>query len=462
MSDSRKNNPAHPHQSFKSRFRRWITSEHVSISILAFIIGVLAGTGAYALNRMVAFVSRTLTDYIHPGEINVLLLILPLAGILLTGIYTRYILKHGIEHGVDKMMKAISERHYNLPGSAVVSPLIASTLTLGFGGSAGSEGPIAYAGAAIGSNVARICRMSPHNTMILLGCGAAAGIAGIFKAPVGGAMFALEVLSLNFTTASVLAVMVSVIAAGLTTFALTGYTIDLAFPSMATFEPHLLPSVVLLGVLCGVYSIWYTFVADKIESFLGKIRNPWLKNIVSGGIISVLVFVFPALYGEGYSVMGEVLGGNYSVLTNFGPFAHCGKEMLPVLLLGIVAVKSLAATATNSGGGVAGDFAPTLMAGCMLGLMYALAAQYWMGIDLEPGNLAYYGMAGAMAGIIQAPIMAIFIVVEMSGGYTLLMPIAVVATISFFTVKACNRLSIYDSRRRSKARNEGHTQAKHD
>ena len=158
--------------------------------------------------------------------------------------------------------------------------------------------------------------------------------------------------------------------------------------------------------------------------------------------------------------MGEVLGGNYSVLVNYGPFAHCGKEMLPVLLLGIVAVKSMAATATNSGGGVAGDFAPTLMAGCMLGLMYALAAQYWLGIDLESGNLAYYGMAGAMAGIIQAPIMAIFIVLEMSGGYTLLLPIAVVATISFLTVKACNRLSIYGSRKRSRERNEGQGQAK--
>ena len=460
MTELRKTNPRQRHKSFKSRFRDWITSEHVSISILAFIIGVLAGTGAFLLKRMVSFVSGMLTQFIHPGGFNLLLLVFPVVGILLTGIYTRYILRRDIEHGVDKMMKAIADRHYNLPGSSVISPLIASTLTLGFGGSAGSEGPIAYAGASIGSNVARLCRMSPHHTKILLGCGAAAGIAGIFKAPVGGAMFALEVLALDFTTASVLAVMVAVIAAGLTTFALTGYTIDLAFPSMATFEPHLLLSVVILGVLCGVYSIWYTFVADKMELFLGKIRNPWVKNIVSGGIISALVFVFPALYGEGYSVMGEVLGGNYSVLTNYGPFAHCGKEMLPVLLLGIVAVKSMAATATNSGGGVAGDFAPTLLAGCMLGLMYALAAQYWLGIDLESGNLAYYGMAGAMAGIIQAPIMAIFIVLEMSGGYTLLLPIAVVATISFLTVKACNRLSIYGSRKRSREGNEGQGQAK--
>ncbi len=462
MNAHRKTNPTQSHESFKSRFRQWITSEHVSISILAFVIGVLAGTAAFALKRMVAFVSHTLTHYIHPGEFNVLFLILPLAGILLTGIYTRYILKRDIEHGVDKMLKAISERHYNLPGSTVFSPLIASTLTLGFGGSAGSEGPIAYAGAAIGSNVARLCRMSPHHTMILLGCGAAAGIAGIFKAPMGGAMFALEVLALDFTTASVLAVMVAVIAAGLTTFALTGYTIDLAFPSMATFEPHLLLSVVILGILCGVYSIWYTYAADKLERLFGKIKNPWIKNIVSGGILSVLVFVFPALYGEGYSMMGEVLAGNYSGLTDYGPFAHCGKEMLPVLLLGIVAVKSFAATASNSGGGVAGDFAPTLMAGCMLGLMYALGAQYWLGIDLETGNLAYYGMAGAMAGIIQAPIMAIFIVLEMSGGYTLLLPISVVATISFLTVKACNRLSIYDSRRHRKEREEGQPQAKHD
>lgn len=442
--------PKKRHESFRSRFRHWITLEHVSIGLLAFVIGVLAGTGAFLLKRTVAFVSDALMQFAHPDGFNWLFLILPLAGILLTGIFTRYILRRDIEHGVDKMMKAFSEKHYNLPGSSIFSPIIASTLTLGFGGSAGSEGPIAYAGAAIGSNLARLTRMSPHITMVLLGCGAAAGIAGIFKAPVGGAMFALEVLALRFSTTAVMAVMVSVIAAGLTTFALTGYTIDLAFPSMATFEPRLLLSVVVLGILCGIYAMWYTFSARKMELFLGKISHPWVKNIVSGAIISLLVFLFPALYGEGYPVMGEVFAGNYSSLTDYGPFAHSSNLILPLVLLGIVAVKALAATATNSGGGVAGDFAPTLMAGCMLGLLYALVAEQWLGIDLETGNLAYYGMAGAMAGIIQAPIMAIFIVVEMSGGYTLLLPVALVSTISYFTVKACNKMSIYDTRQRTK------------
>lgn len=447
------------HWLFSARFLRWLRSEHVSISILAFITGVLAGTGAFLLKKMIAFVSTGLTSVLHSGGYNLLLLVIPLVGIVLTGIFTRYVLRRNIEHGVNQMMQGIASRHYNLSPSLTYSPLLASTLTLGFGGSAGSEGPIAYAGAAIGSNIARACRLSPKHTMILLGCGAAAGIAGIFKAPVGGAMFTLEVLAMEFTTASVLALMVAVIAAGLTTFALTGYTLDLAFPSMEIFHPNLLITVMILGVVCGLYSIWYNFIMDRMGRFFNRLSNPWVKNIISGAILSVLVFLFPALYGEGYPLMGKVLEGHFESLTAFGPFAGCGAEWLPLVLLGIVAVKALACVSSNSGGGVAGDFAPTLMAGCMLGLLYALLAKAWLGADIDSGNLAYYAMAGTMAGIIQAPTMAIFIVAEMSGGYTLLLPISIVAAISFLTVKACNRLSVYESRRRQAKAQLKHSEA---
>lgn len=449
--------PAHAFRKhpFSTRFLRWLRSEKVSISILAFITGVLAGTGAFLLKRMIAGVSGIVAGHLHPGSFNLLLLAAPLAGIVLTGVFTRYILRRNIEHGVTHLMQNVASRHYHLSPSICYSPLIASTLTLGFGGSAGSEGPIAYAGAAIGSNIARMFRLSPHHTMILLGCGAAAGIAGIFKAPVGGAMFTLEVLALEFTTVSVMALMVAVIAAGLTTFALTGFTIDLAFPSMQTFHPDMILAVVVLGIVCGIYSQWYTFVTSRMERFFDKISNPWVRNITSGLILSAIVFLFPAMFGEGYSLMGKVLEGNFDGLVTYGPFAESPAQWLPLILLAIVVLKSLACVSTNSGGGVAGDFAPTLMAGCMLGLLYAIAGNQLLGLELSTGNMAYYAMAGAMSGIIQAPIMAIFIVVEMCGGYTQLLPIAIVSTISFLTVKASNRLSIYEIHRRNRKKESG-------
>lgn len=425
---------------------------HISPNPLAFIIasmvGLVSGCFAFLLKRMIAFVSGWLTAGMHAGEANYLLLLIPVCGIVLTGVFCRYVLHRDISHGVRQLMQGLKNKVYRLPLVQTVSLMIASTLTLGFGGSAGSEGPIACTGAAIGSNMARMFHMSPRMMMIMVGCGAGAGIAGIFKAPIGGALFTLEVLRMGLSTFSVLVLCVATLISALTAYSLSGFTLDIAYNQSMPFDASLLPYVVLLGVCCGFYSLYYSYIMKRVEQWLHAVKKQWVKNLMAGAGLAVMIFWFPALYGEGYDVIGGVINGHDGGLIADGPFADVADSVWYMIAVaaGIMALKCFAASATTSGGGVSGDFAPTLFAGCVTGYVFAMLLNVLFGLHLSVAMFAYFGMAGVMAGAIRAPLMAIFLTCEMAGAYSMLLPLTIASALSFGVVRLFTADSFFSIR----------------
>lgn len=420
-------------------------SDKIRLIVLAVFVGVLAGSAAALLKWLIQEVVSLLRPLDISNGPDWTMLLLPVMGIMLTGIYQRYILRDSISHGVDKLVNDLAENRYALNPHLTYAPIIASTLTLGFGGSAGSEGPIAYSGAAIGSNIGRLSGISRDDLYILIGCGAAAGIAGIFKAPVGGAMFTLEVLGMSFTTVSVIALFGSAISAAMMAYILSGYSIDIPWNHNITFDPSIMPYILILGVFCGVYSVYYSLVMKRMRKAYESIKNPWIENLVSGAMLAVLIFIFPTLYSEGYDTVGQVLN-----LDNEAPFMHSlltgvgGQQWwLLVVLGGVLAVKCFACSASNSGGGVAGDFAPTLFAGCIAGLFFALISNKLLDLSLPLQVFAYVGMAGVMAGVIRAPLMALFLTAEMCNGFDYFLPLITVSLISYGIVMLITRKKFY-------------------
>lgn len=410
---------------------------------MALLTGLLTGAMAYVLKHLIGMVSARLMCLMSPHTFNPAFLLFPIVGIVLTGMYQRYVLHTEIYHGVERLGLAVAHRRYKLPAFLMYAPVVASTLTLGFGGSAGSEGPIAYTGAAIGSNVARRFGVRPELMRYMLACGASAGITGIFMAPIGGALFSLEVLSVELSVVAVAAVFVASLASWMMAFILAGYVPDLPFLHYQHFGEQSWPFVLALGVFCGVYSLYYSRIMRRMVKFYNHLTNPWYKNLLSGAIVAGCVFLFPALWGEGYGFIAKVLATHGADITNYSLFASASPSDHRLLILiagGMLILKPFATASTNSGGGVAGDFAPTLFAGCIAGYFFALAGNMLFGLNLSPANYAFLGMAGVMAGAIQAPLMAIFIVVEMVSHYALLLPVMATATISFAMMKVAGKV----------------------
>lgn len=406
-------------------------------SLIAFVVGVTTGTAAHILKWLIATLSGAMTSMLNPGGFNPWLLAIPLAGILLTGIFCRYIIRTPLANGVERLMADIHSDHPDLPPRLTFAPVIASTLTLGMGGSAGSEGPIAYTGAAIGSNIGRICRLDSKALMLMVGCGAGAGIAGIFKAPIGGLLFTLEVLRLPMTTVSVIALLIACITASMTAYALSGCEFDITWFPTDGLDPHILGWMALMGVFCGLYAFYYSAVMKFIAGRLHGISNVWVRNILAGAILAALVALFPVLYGEGYNTVGRIINGDTTSILSYSLWNDnpAGPWTMLIVLAAIIMVKCFATSATNNGGGVAGDFAPTLFAGCIAGLFFAQAANILFAADLDTATFALVGMAAVMAGAIRAPLMAIFLVTEMVDAYTLFLPIVMASAISFAIVK---------------------------
>lgn len=431
-----------------------LASDKVRLFLLAVIVGLLTGAAAALLKWMISKVTILLHPLLIKGGPDWTLLWVPVAGIVLTGIYQRYILRDRISHGVDKLVNDLAAKKYMLSPKLTYSPMVATSLTLGFGGSAGSEGPIAFTGAAIGSNVGRISGVPAETVYLLIACGAAAGIAGIFKAPVGGALFAIEVLGVSLTTVSVIAVFASSIAAAMTAYILSGYTLDIPWHHNVSFEPTMLVWTLILGAFCGLYAVYYSFVMKWMRKAYESIKSPWIENLASGMVLAILVFTFPSLYGEGYDVIKDIINTEWHLpfdesMFDGGVFSNL---TLPMLLGGILLAKCFACSASNSGGGVAGDFAPTLFAGCIAGLFFALKVNDLFDVGLHAQVFAYIGMAGVMAGVIRAPLMALFLTAEMCNGFDYFLPLTVVSLMSYGIVMLVTRHKFYEvhiHRRRS-------------
>jgi CIC family chloride channel protein len=420
------------------------------VLILAFFVGLFCGFAALLLKFLIHSISGFLTDHAAINEGNYIYLIFPFIGIILSSLYVRYVVRDNISHGVTRVLYAISQNKSRLKVHNMYSSMIASSVTIGFGGSVGAEGPIVFTGASIGSNLGQMFRMSPKVLMLLVGCGAAAGIAGIFKAPIAGLLFTLEVLMLDLTAVSVMPLLIASVTSATVAYVFTGYNVEFQFEQTEMFLTGRIPYVILLGLLCGLVSLYFTRVMNMMENiFRKRIHTPLLRTIVGGVILAGLVFIFPPLYGEGYDAINGLLDGDPSNIVNGSIFFNDGRQVWFILLFVglIVLFKAFATSATNGGGGVGGTFAPSLFVGCMTGFFFAFLMDHLgLGAMLSVKNFALMGMAGVMAGVMHAPLMAIFLTAEMTGGFQLFLPLLIVSTISYGTIKVFEPYSIYSMR----------------
>lgn len=418
------------------------------VVILALLVGIIGGFAALLLKWLIHLISHALTSHFQVNGGQLLYIVYPALGVLITLLFVKYLVRDNISHGVTRVLYAISQNKSRLKRHNVYTSLCASSVTIGFGGSVGAEGPIVFTGAAIGSRIGQWFRMSPRVLMILVGCGAAAGIAGIFKAPIAGMLFTIEVLMIDLTTMSVMPLLVASITGAVLAYVFTGYNAEFYFVQTEQFLTSRIPYTILLGVFCGLVSLYFTRVMNMMENFFRRITNVWLRYAIGAVVLSGLVFVFPPLYGEGYDSIIELLSGNTAEMFD-GSIFYDFRSSTWVVILFIIALtvtKAFATSATNGAGGVGGTFAPSLFVGCMAGFVFAYTANTLFGLDLSVKNFALMGMAGVMAGVMHAPLMGIFLTAELTGGYTLFLPLLIVSALSYFTIKYFEPFSIYAMR----------------
>lgn len=434
------------------RWREDHIPEKSFVVILAIIIGVASGLAAVLLKFLIGTISGLVNSVTEASQANYYYLVFPIIGIFLTGIYVRYVVRDNISHGVTRVLYAIAQKKSRLKFYNMYASLASSSVTIGCGGSVGAEGPIVFTGAAIGSNLGQAFRLSPHMLMMLVGCGAAAGISGIFKAPIAGVLFTVEVLMLDLTAGSVMPLIMASVAGATVAYVFTGYNVEFFFTQSEMFYTSRIPYVVILGVFCGLVSVYFTKMIEVMERMFGRISRPRYRFFLGSILLSVLIFVFPPLFGEGYESINYLLNGHVEQIFNNSLFYGMRSSVGATLLLvgALCFMKVFATSATNGGGGVGGTFAPSLYVGCMAGFLFAYAVNSLGIVDptmpLSTKNFALVGMAGVMAGVMHAPLMAIFLTAEMTGGYSLFLPLLIVAAISYGTSRIFSNYSIYTKR----------------
>lgn len=432
------------------RWREKHLKEKTFVMFVALLVGILGGVAAISLKFIIHLISGLLTAHVNPDAGNYIYILFPALGVVLSALYVRYVVKDDISHGVTRVLYAISQNKSRLKRHNIYTSLVASSVTIGFGGSVGAEGPIVYTGAAIGSNIGSMFKMSPRNLMILVGCGAAAGIAGIFKAPIAGMLFTLEVLMLDLTAVSVMPLLIASITSATIAYIYTGYDVEFFFMQSESFYMSRIPFVIALGIVCGFVSLYFTRMMNMMEDFFRGFKNRWIKTVIGCGILAMFVFLFPPLYGEGYGSIMSLLDGDPSAIVNGSPFYGDREQVgfILIFILFIILTKPLATSATNGGGGVGGTFAPSLYVGCMCGFLFAYFINNLQigDLTLSTKNFALIGMAGVMSGVMHAPLMAIFLTAELTGGYSLFLPLLIVSTISYLTIKVFEPYSIYTMR----------------
>ncbi len=426
--------------------------EHISdrqmTLILAFVIGVLASVAGYFLHGIVHEIQVLLTSGFNKSTYNLLFLLFPIVGIYLTSLFIKYVVRDNISHGITRVLYAISTKQSKLKGHNCWSSVVASGITIGFGGSVGAEAPIVLTGSAIGSNLGQIFRMDKKTMILLVGCGASAAIAGIFKAPIAGLVFTLEVLMVDLSMASLLPILISCVTATCFTYILMGDKSLFDFTLTNPWVLDRLPACILLGVFCGFVSLYFMRTMSACEGFFAKISQyPYVKLLFGGIILSSLIFLFPSLYGEGYSAVNILLKGRTEadwdmVMSNSLFYGH---SHLLVLYIGLVTfTKVFATSATNGSGGCGGTFAPSLFIGGFAGFFFA---RLWninqIGVYVPEQNFTLMGMAGVMTGVMHAPLTGIFLIAELTGGYQLFMPLMIVCISSYLTINIFESHSIY-------------------
>ena len=416
---------------------------------VCFLVGILTAVAAWLLKAAIHFFQVFLTENFSQSNMNFAYLLFPIVGILLAGLYVRYIVKDDISHGVTKILFSISQRKSRIKQHNMYSSLVASSITIGFGGSVGAEAPIVLTGSAIGSNLGRFFKLEQHSLMILVGCGAAGAIAGIFKAPIAGILFVIEVLLLDLTMSSILPLLVTAVTATTVSYLLNGMGAMFAFSQVEPFMLNRIPFVILLGIFCGFISLYVIRTMSWCESLFSKLSHG-NKFLLGGTLLSILIFLFPPLFGEGYNTINTLLAGgdSFRSLTNESFFYNLeSRWAIVVFLVLVILFKVFATSATNGGGGTGGVFAPTLFLGCIAGFIFSYTLNE-MGYTtyLPQENFALMGMAGVMAGVMHAPLTGTFLIAELTGGYELFLPLMIVSLVSYGTILVFEKHSIYAMR----------------
>src|SRR5512133_1055513 len=434
-----------------TRLINWISgrlNHRQQMYLFSLVIGIVSGLAAVLLKNAVHYTHQFVLEKGGLFQINFLYLAFPMLGILLTILYVKFFVKDEMGHGITKILYSISKKGGFLRPHNSYSSIIASTLTVGFGGSVGLESPIVVTGSSMGSNLGRLFGMNYKSITTLIGCGAAGAIAGIFKAPVAGVIFALEVLMLDIGVWSIIPLLISGVTGATISYLFLDPGVSLHYPVAGTFYMRNIPLYAVLGILCGFISLYFTRVTFAMESFFSRTGKKGIRLLSGGLILGLLIFFFPLLYGEGYDILNQFLQGNISEITHGSCFN--GKESnLPVFVVFMVLVllfKPIAMTATTGAGGVGGIFAPAMFMGGFTGYLAARVLNIFDFITVPEQNFILSGMAGLMAGIMHAPLFAIFLIAEITGGYVLFIPLMITSTISFITIRYFEPHSIYTHR----------------
>ncbi len=433
------------------KLREHYLSDRQFTLILSFCVGFFAAVAAFVLHWIIREIQSLLTAGFNIASFNWMYLIYPVIGIYLTSLFVKYIVKDNISHGITRILYAISSKKSKLRGHNCWSSVIASAITIGFGGSVGAEAPIVLTGSAIGSNLGQMFKMDNKTLMLLVGCGAAAAIAGIFKAPIAGLVFTLEVLMIDLTMASLLPILISSVTATCFTYIFIGNDSLFSFQLDGAWQVDRVPANILLGIFGGFVSLYFIRIVNACESVFAKLNDNSIGKLLLGALIlSPLIFFFPSLYGEGYSSINILISGSteadWDAILRNSPFFGHNNLLIPYIIL-VLLTKAFATSATNGGGGCGGTFAPSLFVGAFAGFLFArIWNMYEIGIYVPEKNFALLGMAAVMAGVMHAPLTGIFLIAEITGGYQMFIPLMIVSICAYLTIIIFEPHSIYGMR----------------
>lgn len=416
--------------------------------LLSFFVGMFAAVAAYILHSLIHQIQLLLRSGFKMDSSNWLYLVFPVVGIYLTHLFVKYVVKDDISHGITRVLYAFSSKQSKLKGHNTWSSVIASAITIGFGGSVGAEAPIVLTGSAIGSNLGQLFKLDNKTLMLLVGCGASAAIAGIFKAPIAGLVFTLEVLMVDLTMASLLPILVATVTATCFSYFFTGWDSLFEYQMDKAWELSGVPPTILLGVACGFISLYFMRLMSWCENGYARLKEHSYIRLLAGGVVlSSLIFFFPALYGEGYDSLAILINGkteaDWNMLLSQSLFAGHG-ELLVVYVGMVILTKVFATSATNGAGGCGGTFAPSLFIGGFLGFFFSrIWNMHGVGVYISEKNFTLMGMAGVMAGVMHAPLTGIFLIAELTGGYQLFLPLMIVSVSAYLTISLFESHSIY-------------------
>ena len=412
--------------------------------VLSFFVGILSGLAGVVLKNTLYYTNFFLTNGFTFQAITFLYLLYPMCGLVLTYLFMKYVVKDNISHGVSKVLYGISKNHIQIKPGNTWTSLVACTLTLGFGGSVGPEAPGVLTGSAIGSNMARLFRQDYKNTTLLLGCGAAGALASLFAAPIAGVVFVIEVLLMDLTMTNLIPLLISAVTGSLVSSLLMGKDVLFSFVLLSPFHFHETGYYILLGIFTGLVSVYFIRGSVWMERLLAKIPTG-VRLPLAGVVLAMLIFIYPSLFGEGYTILKEVLKGHAETIGNpeFFGWMKNSPYLFLMIIFGLILSKVIAMSFTQGSGGIGGTFAPTLFVGVISGLFLSRGINLGLGSHLPESNFALVGMAGLMTGVMHAPLTAIFLIAEITGGYELLTPLIISSTVSYLTVFYFEPHSIY-------------------